>query len=57
MKIRIEVTKAELEERNCDSIAQFKEAIRHQIDEGVVTDDGGVGEDWMVEYDLDVTVI
>lgn len=27
---------------------------RNQLDNGVVTSDGGAGADWMAEYDLEV---
>lgn len=57
MLIKIEVTKAEIEEMDCDSIEQFKEKIIHQLDDGVVTNDGGAGGDWMVEYLLDVNLV
>lgn len=56
MRIHIQVTKAEIEEMDCDSLEEFKERIIQQLDEGIVTDDGGAGGDWMVEYQLDVSV-
>lgn len=54
MKIKIEVSPDELEEMGCDSIAEFEQEIRHQLDNGIVTDDGGNGTDWMVDYELEV---
>lgn len=54
MKIRIEVSLAELDEMGCDTIAEFEQDIRHQLDNGIVTDDGGNGTDWMVAYELEV---
>jgi len=54
MKIKIEVTDADLDEMGCDSVAEFETAIRQQLDNGVVTDDGGAGEDWMCGYELAV---
>lgn len=54
MKIRIEVSPVELEEMRCDSIAEFEQEIRYQLDNGIVTDDGGNGTDWMVDYQLEV---
>jgi len=57
MKIKIEVTQGDLDEMACDSLAEFEEQIRHQLDDGIVTDDGGSGDDWMVEYELEVTQV
>lgn len=57
MKFKIEVTAAELDEMGCDSIAEFEQEIRHQLDNGVVTDDGGNGTDWMVGYELEVVQV
>lgn len=54
MKIRIEVTDENLDEMACDSIKEFEQAIRHQLDNGIVTDDGGAGLDWMCDYQLEV---
>jgi hypothetical protein len=54
MIIRIEVTDEELEEMGCDSLEEFEEQIRNQLDNGVVTSDGGAGSDWMAEYELEV---
>lgn len=52
--IRIEVSDAELEEMECVSLEEFEEQIRNQLDNGVVTSDGGAGSDWIAEYDLEV---
>lgn len=57
MKIKVEVSKVELEEMNCDSVEEFTQQLRRQLDDAIVDDEGGVGEDWMVEYDLDITVV
>lgn len=57
MKIKVEVSKAELEEMYCDSVEEFTQQLRHQLDDAITDDDGNVGEDWMVEYDLQVTVV
>lgn len=57
MKIKVEVTNAELELMNCDSLKEFEEQLRHQIDKGVVTDDGGIGLDWMCGYELEIVQI
>jgi hypothetical protein len=54
MIIRIEVSDADLEAMECDSLDEFEEQIRNQLDNGVVTSDGGAGADWMAEYDLEV---
>jgi hypothetical protein len=54
MIIRIEVSDAELEEMDCGSVEEFEEQIRDQLDNGVVTSDGGTGSEWMAEYELEV---
>ena len=54
MKIRIEVTDADLDEMGCDSLKEFEEDIKNQLDNGIVTDDGGAGVDWMCAYQLEV---
>lgn len=54
MIIRIEVSDADLEAMECDSVDEFEEQIRSQLDNGVVTSDGGAGADWMTEYDLEI---
>jgi hypothetical protein len=43
MIIRIEVTDADLMQMECDSLDEFEEQIRNQLDNGVVTSDGGAG--------------
>lgn len=57
MFIRIEVSDADLEAMECESIEEFEEQIRNQLDNGVVTSDGGAGADWMAEYDLEVVKV
>ncbi|MDR6412977.1 hypothetical protein [Paraburkholderia terricola] len=57
MIIRIEVSDAELEEMNCTSVEEFEEQIRDQLDNGVVTSDGGAGSEWMAEYELEVVKV
>jgi hypothetical protein len=52
--IRIEVSDAELEEMDCSSVEEFEEQIRDQLDNGVLTSDGGAGSEWMTEYELEV---
>lgn len=54
MIIRIEVSDVDLEAMECGSLEEFEEQIRNQLDNGVVTSDGGAGADWMVDYDLEV---
>lgn len=46
MKIKVEVTRNELEE-----------SLRDQIDNGVASNDGEAGVDWMVDYDLEVVLV
>lgn len=57
MKIRIEVTDAELDEMGCDSLPEFELSMRGQLDDGVITDDGGAGSDWMVDYELEIVKV
>ncbi|MFM0085026.1 hypothetical protein P0D72_40175 [Paraburkholderia sediminicola] len=57
MIIRIEVSAAELEEMECASLEEFEEQIRDQLDNGVVTSDGGAGSDWMTAYELEVVKV
>lgn len=54
MKIKIEITDAELEEMFCDNVSEFEEQIRNQIDNGVTGEEGESGVDWMIEYQLEV---
>jgi hypothetical protein len=57
VKIKVEVTRNELEEMGCDNPAEFEESLRHQIDNGVASNDGEAGVDWMVDYDLEVVLV
>ncbi len=57
MIIRIEVTDADLVEMECDSLDEFEERICDQLDNGVVTNDGGAGADWLAEYELEVVKV
>lgn len=57
MLIKVEVTDADLGEMLCDSLEEFEERFRHQMDNGVVTDDGGAGSDWMNEYQLEIVKV
>ncbi|MBA9846806.1 hypothetical protein [Ralstonia pickettii] len=57
MKIKVEVTRDELEEMDCDSPAEFQAVLRHQIDKGVASDDGEAGVDWMVDYELEIVLV
>lgn len=54
MKIKIEVTDADLEEMEVDTLEEFEKAMRHQLDNGVIDDEGGAGVDWMAEYQLEI---
>lgn len=55
MKIKVEVTAAELSSMNLDSVDAFSERIRYQLDE-CVAQDGEAGLDWMERYELDVVL-
>ena len=57
MKIRVEATAEEIDEMGCDSLEEFEQAIRHQLDDGIVTDDGCAGVDWMSDYELEVVKV
>lgn len=57
MLIKVEVTDADLEEMLCDSLEEFEEQFRHQLDNGVVDDEGGAGSDWMSEYQLEIVKV
>ncbi|WP_197339764.1 hypothetical protein [Ralstonia solanacearum] len=57
MKIKVEVTSEELEEMCCETTKELEEQLRHQIDNGVASNDGEAGVDWMVEYDIEVIQI
>jgi hypothetical protein len=57
MKIKIEVTADDLEQMNCETLAEFEDGIRHQLDNGVVTNDGGAGVDWMANYELEIVQV
>lgn len=54
MRIKVEVTDADLEEMASDSLEEFEREFRNQLDNGVVTDDGGAGVDWMADYHLEI---
>lgn len=57
MKFKVEVSQAELDEMEFDSVEEFKARMLAQIQDGVVGDDGEAGVDWLVEADLDVAVV
>jgi hypothetical protein len=57
MKIKIEVTQAELDEMEFESADECKERMRAQIEDGVVGTDGEAGEDWLVDFELDIVVV
>lgn len=57
MKIKIEVSDADLEAMLCVSLEEFEQQFRNQLDNGVVTDDGGAGSDWMCDYRLDIVKV
>lgn len=57
MKIKVEVSEGELDQMGCDSVEEFTEQLREQLDDAVMDDEGGIGKDWIVRYDLEVTVV
>lgn len=56
MKFNVELKPGELKKMGFDTVDEFKEYLRNHLDNGVATDDGESGQDWMVPYDLDVTL-
>ncbi|MDD1011297.1 hypothetical protein M5G27_27890 [Pseudomonas shahriarae] len=57
MKIRVDVSDEDLESMQCESLEEFEQQFRNQLDNGVVTDDGGAGCDWMTEYQLEIVKV
>ncbi|MNG37092.1 hypothetical protein D3C81_2202190 [compost metagenome] len=57
MKIKVEVNDSDLEDMQCDSLDEFEKKFREQLDNGVITDDGGAGFDWMSDYQLEVVKV
>ncbi|MNC84337.1 hypothetical protein D3C87_2149060 [compost metagenome] len=57
MKINVEVSDADLGAMLCESLEEFEQEFRNQLDNGVVTDDGGAGSDWMSEYKLEIVKV
>lgn len=57
MKIHVEVTQADLDEALADDLSDFEQMLRHQLDEGISTNDGGNGTDWMPKYELVITLV
>lgn len=57
MKIRVEVTQADLDEVLADDLPDFERMLRHQLDEAISTDDGGNGRDWLPEYELQIHLV
>ncbi|VWC49492.1 hypothetical protein BLA13014_07599 [Burkholderia aenigmatica] len=57
MKIKVEVTSDELAEMYCDTTKELEEQLRDQIDNGVASNEGEAGVDWMVGYDLEVVLV
>lgn len=55
MKIKVEVTAAELSSMNLDSVDEFSERIRYQLNE-CVDPEGEAGVDWMERYELNVVL-
>lgn len=56
MKFNVELKPGELKKMGFDTVDEFKAHLRNQLDNGVATDDGESGQDWMVPYELDVTL-
>lgn len=56
MKIKVEATKAELEEMGLDSAEELAEQLQTQLDDAVYNDQGGVGGDWLADYTISVNI-
>jgi hypothetical protein len=57
MKIKVKVTDANHEDVLCESLQEVEQAFRNRHDNGVVTDDGDAGTDWMNEYRLEIVKV
>lgn len=57
MLIKVEVSQAELAEMYCDSVEEFTEQLCHQLSDAVCDDAGGVGDDWLAAYTLEVVIV
>ena len=57
MKVKVELSHEELEESGCDTVEEFKKSFVYQLNEGVIGDDGAVGEDWLPGFDVEVVLI
>lgn len=56
-KIKVEVTQADLEDMLCYSLEGSEKQFRHQLDNGVVDDEGVAGSDWRSEYQLEIVQV
>lgn len=56
MKIKVEVTKAELNEMGCDSPDELKRDLLDQLD-NCHDDEGCSGQEWLCGYTIEVTVV
>jgi hypothetical protein len=57
MRIHVEVTQTDLDEALADDLPDFEQMLRHQLDEGISTNDRGNGTDWMPKYELVVKLV
>lgn len=57
MRVKVELTPEELEESGCDTVEEFKKGFVHQLNEGVIGDDGAIGEDWLPAFDVEVILV
>ncbi len=57
MKIKVEVSQAELAEMGAESVVELQEMLIEQLDDGVTGDDGEAGQDWMSTYTIEVVQV
>lgn len=57
MKVRVELTAAELAETGCDSVAEFEAGFFRQLNDGIIGDAGEVGEDWLPGFTVEIVLV
>lgn len=57
MKITVTLTRHDLDEADCESVEQFKTKFLHQLNEGVIDEEGNNGEDWLPGFTVDVLLV
>ncbi len=57
MKVRVELTADEVAEAGCDSVAEFEAVFLRQLNDGVIGDEGEVGEDWLPGFTVEIVLV